>query len=161
MQQTHKDYIRSSLFGIQDALISTGGAVVGIAIGSYDKQVILMAGLVIVLVEAIAMGATEFISDETLHQIDKKDRDNVFVSSLIMFASYFTAGFILISPYLLFPLPQSIIISTIFSLLGLVILGIIKGIISKASLIRNCLEVLIIGSIVAAIGLLVGYILKI
>jgi len=161
MHQTHKDYLRSSLFGIQDALTSTGGAVVGIAIGSHDQKIIMLAGVVIVLVEAISMAASEFVSNETIHQIDKKDLDNVYVSSFIMFVSYFVAGFIPVLPYLLFPLPQSIYLSIILSLLGLCALGVAKGIISKTSLYRNSLEVMVIGGVAAIMGFLVGYIFKI
>ncbi|MFA5932722.1 MAG: VIT1/CCC1 transporter family protein [Microgenomates group bacterium] len=161
MLRIHRDYLRSSLFGVQDALISTGGAMVGIAIASNDKRIVLISGLVIVLVEAIAMASSEFVSDEIVHVIDKKDRDNVFLSALIMFFSYLIAGLIPVLPYILFPLPQSIIISVIFSLLGLAVLGIFKGMISKASLIKNSLEVVVIGGVVTIIGLLVGYILKI
>lgn len=59
MLQTHKDYLRSSLFGIEDALISTTGAVVGIAVGSHNERFVLMAGLIIIMVEAISMTASE------------------------------------------------------------------------------------------------------
>lgn len=161
MLRVHKDYLRSSLFGIQDALTSTGGAVVGIAIGSYDQKIIMLAGIVIVLVEAISMAASEFVSNETIHQIDKKDLDNVYISSLIMFVSYFFVGLIPILPYLLFPLPQSIFISITLSLFGLSSLGIAKGIISKTSLLRNSIEVIAIGGIASLMGFLVGYVFRI
>lgn len=107
------------------------------------------------------MAASEFISDETVHQIDKANKDNVYLGALIMFVSYFTAGFIPVLPYLLFPLPQSIIISVIFSLIGLCGLGIAKGKISRSSLVRNAIEVMTIGGAVALVGLLVGYLFKI
>lgn len=157
----HRDYLRSSLFGVEDALISTGGALVGIAVGSQDKRFVLLAGLVIILVESVSMAASEFSSEETVHQLDKKDKDNVFLSAIIMFCSYFTAGFIPVLPYILFPFPGSILISTLLSLTGLAFLGIYKGIISKTSLFKNSVEVLVIGGLASLVGVIAGYILKI
>jgi len=54
--------IRSIIFGLSDSLVSTTGAITGIAVGSRDRGFVVMSGIVIVAVEAISMAAGEYLS---------------------------------------------------------------------------------------------------
>ena len=51
------------MFGCEDGLVSTTGALVGIAVGSDDGRVLAMSGLVLVAVEAVSMGAGQLLSE--------------------------------------------------------------------------------------------------
>ncbi len=156
------DYIHSSFFGIEDSLVSTTGALAGIAIGAGSKEVILMTALVIIAVESTSMGASEFISEETEEDIEKeKVAASPLISGLIIFISYVLAGIIPLAPYLLLPHLQAIPVSVALALLGLILLGLFKGKITHKSPIRSALEVFAIGGIAAAIGLIVGIIFKV
>ena len=57
MTKIHQDYFRSILFGFEDSLVSTTGVIAGVAVGSRDAQTILLAAIVTMIVEALAMGA--------------------------------------------------------------------------------------------------------
>lgn len=70
----HKDSaiverIREIVFGMQDGMVSTLGAVTGIAIGSGDIFVILLAGIAIISVESISMGIGSYISSRSERKI--------------------------------------------------------------------------------------------
>jgi len=61
--------IRELIFGLEDGIVSTGGAVVGIAAGTGDKKVVVLSGIVIVIVEALSMAAGTFLSSKSKRQL--------------------------------------------------------------------------------------------
>ena len=48
--------IREIVFGVEDGMVSTLGALTGIAVGSRNHFFVILSGIVIVIVEAISMG---------------------------------------------------------------------------------------------------------
>lgn len=157
-----KDYVKSAVFGIEDSLVSTTGLIAGVAVASSDKKFVIVAGLIAIAVEAVSMAAGEFISEETEVDLQQgKDKANPIKSGAIMFVAYFLSGLVPIIPIIIFPLPQSIYIAVLAALVGLFILGLIKGQITKRGLIRSGLTVLIVGGIATAIGIAVGVIFRI
>ena len=57
MIKVQKEYLQSAMFGFNDALVSTTGVIVGISTGTGNKQVVILAGVVTILVEALSMGS--------------------------------------------------------------------------------------------------------
>lgn len=163
MMNIHEDYLRSTVFGFQDALVSTTGVIVGVAAGTQDKQIVLLAGAVTIMVEALSMAVGQYMSEKTVHQMDKsgKHTDNLYIGALIMYISYFLGGLVPLVPIVLFRLPEASIISIVFSLVGLFALGVARAKLVKESALRSALEVLILGGIATGIGLLVGLFLKV
>lgn len=163
MFRVNEDYLRSALFGLQDALVSTTGVVVGISTGVEDKSIIILASLVAVAVEASSMAAGQYVSEKAVHQLDKKHRhrDKLFFGATIMFLSYLLAGFVPIAPIIIFNPPEAKIVSIIFASISLFAIGYIKGKIVGEKPLRSAIELFIIGFIAAAIGLIVGQVLKV
>lgn len=159
----HEDYIRSAFFGLQDGLVSTTGVVVGISAGVNNKEIVVLASLVAVTVEATSMAAGQYSSEKAVHQMDKtgKHTDSLLIGALIMFFAYLGAGLIPIAPVLIVGPPQSSVISIILALTGLFIVGLFRGWISKEHPIRNAVELMVIGGVATGIGLVVGHFLKI
>lgn len=156
------DYLHSGFFGVEDSLVSTTGALAGIAVSSTSKAAIISAALVIIAVESTSMAASEFVSEETEEDVENtKNPASPLVSSLIIFFGYITAGIIPLLPYLFLEYNYAIPTSIALALTGLFILGLYKGRISHKSPLRSALEVLIIGGIAASIGLAIGLIFKI
>lgn len=162
MGKIKDEYLRSSLFGFEDALVSTTGMVVGISIGTSNLKFILLAVFVTISVEAVSMAAGEFLSDEAVHELDKKQRkDNILIAAGVMFLSYVLGGLIPVIPIIFLPHLQGIIGSITAAFIGLFILGFVKGKIVNINKIRSALEMLIIGGVAATIGIIVGLLLKI
>lgn len=154
------DYVRSSFFGIEDSLVSTTGLIAGVAVGSHDTKFVILAGLVGIAVEAVSMGAGEFLSEETEHDLDKNDRANPLTGGLIMLISYFLAGLIPLLPIILLPPSISLYVSIFAALVGLFVLGIAKGKVTNRSMLKSAVKVLIVGGIAAGIGIAVGIMLR-
>jgi VIT1/CCC1 family predicted Fe2+/Mn2+ transporter len=159
----HEDYLRSIIFGFQDALVSTTGVIVGVAIGTSDKHLVILAGVVTITVEALSMGVGQYMSEKSVHQLDRigKHTDSLYVGGGLMFLSYFLGGLVPLTPIILLQLPLSSTLSIVFALLGLVVLGYIKAKIVKVSPFKSALEMLFLGGATTAIGLIVGHIFKV
>lgn len=156
------DYLHSGFFGVEDSLVSTTGALAGIAVSATSKETILVTALVIIAVESTSMAASEFISEETEEDVEKeKQPASPLISGLIIFVGYVLAGLVPLTPYLLLPHLQAIPVSIVAALIGLFFLGIYKGKVSHKSPTRSALEVLVIGGVAAGIGLAVGLIFKV
>lgn len=158
----NKEYLRSIFFGIEDSLVSTTGLVAGIAVGSDKKEIVLLAGLVAITIEAVSMGVGEYLSDDALQDLAKLKRhyDNPLLSGFLMFASYLLAGFIPLAPVALLPFPLSLILGVILSLLGLFVLGFLKGKLLNTSAFSGGIKILVVGGIATLLGLVVGLVFR-
>lgn len=160
MKKIHQDYLRSILFGFEDSLVSTTGVIAGVSAGSHDPKVVLLAAVVTIIVEALSMGAGQFLSERAVHQMDRHHSDNLLVGGALMFGSYFLAGFIPLLPVILFAFPVSIFISVGSAFLGLFVLGYLKGKVVQAAPLRSGLEILLIGGAAALLGLMAGWLFR-
>jgi len=159
----HEDYLRSIIFGFQDALVSTTGVIVGVAVGSSNKELVILAGVVTITVESLSMGVGQYMSEKSVHQLDKtgKHTDSLVIGGGLMTLSYFLGGLIPLIPIILFQLPYSAALSIIFSLIGLFFLGFIKAHFVKVNRIKSAVEVLTLGGTATLIGLLVGHFFRV
>lgn len=163
MALLNKEYLRSIIFGIEDSLVSTTGLIAGLSVGSDDKKVVVLGGLVAIFIEAVSMGAGEYLSDDAVQDLDKVKRNSEkpLVSGLLMLISYLTAGFIPLAPVFFLPLDIAIYLSVALALMGLFALGYSKGKILHTPALRGALKILIVGGLAAGLGLVIGFIFKV
>jgi VIT1/CCC1 family predicted Fe2+/Mn2+ transporter len=160
MLKLHEDYLRSILFGLEDSLVSTSGVVVGMAAATGSNRLVLIAGLIAVSVEALSMGAGQYLSERGVHELDKAHTDNLVVGATLMFACYLTAGLLVITPFLILPFPASAFAGAALPLVALFWLGYFKGRLVRVPPGRSGLEMLFIGGLAALLGMGVGLITK-
>ncbi len=69
--------IREVVFGLEDSFVSTMGAVSGVAVGSGDIHAVLLAGIVLVAVEALSMSAGSYLSSKAATELyqERADQD--------------------------------------------------------------------------------------
>lgn len=72
MREILRKSLRDGVFGIQDGLISTAGALTGIAAGTQSQKAAAIAGLVIVTVESLSMAAGSYLSSKSHRQLLEK-----------------------------------------------------------------------------------------
>lgn len=156
-------YFKSAIFGFEDGLVSTTGIVAGLSAGTRDPKLVLMAALVAMGVEAVSMGAGEFISERGIHAMrGNHHHDSATTSGFIMSLFFVVAGLIPLLPIMILTFPTSVYVSLAAALVALFLLGIVK---SKAVHVKNYwrsgIETLIIGGAATLIGFIVGLALKI
>ena len=78
---TVRTRLRDAVFGTQDGLISTLGALTGIAAGTQDARAVIIAGFVIVTVESLSMAAGSYLSSksqrEYLERLLKEEEEEI------------------------------------------------------------------------------------
>ena len=64
--------LREVVFGVEDGMVSTLGAITGIAIGSQDYYMILLSGAVIIAVESISMGIGSYLANQSEQEANSR-----------------------------------------------------------------------------------------
>ncbi len=64
--------VREIVFGMEDGMVSTLGAISGIAVGSQDKFMVILSGLVIIAVESISMGIGSYLSNRSQREVERR-----------------------------------------------------------------------------------------
>ncbi|MBI2285605.1 VIT1/CCC1 transporter family protein [Candidatus Saccharibacteria bacterium] len=162
MKAPNVEYLRSTIFGIEDSLVSTTGLIAGLSVGSDNKDVVLLGGIVAIVIEAVSMGAGEYLSDDAVQELEKlkRHRDRPLVSGALMFTSYLLAGAIPLSPVVFFDYPTSLLLTMLFALSGLFLLGFIKGRLLRSHPWRSGTKILVVGGLATVLGLIVGLIFR-
>ena len=158
MNVPNREYLRSTVFGVEDSLVSTTGLIAGLSVGSNDKEIVILGAVVAIVIEAVSMGAGEYLSDDAVQELDKlkRHRDNPLVSGALMFTSYLLAGFIPLLPVIFLEYPSSVLLAVILAFSGLFLLGFIKGRLLHSHPWRSGTKILIVGGLATIIGLVVG-----
>ena len=162
-KKLHEDYLRSIVFGFHDALVSTTGVIVGVATGTGNRDIVILAGIITILVESLSMGVGQYMSEKAVHQMDKtgKHTDNLYLGGFLMTMSYFLGGLVPLTPMLFFDVTTAIAITILASLAGLFILGYLKAKLVDVNPLKSAVEILILGGITTAIGIVVGNYLRV
>jgi predicted membrane protein (TIGR00267 family) len=161
MEVAKNQYIRTIIFAVEDSLVSTTGLIAGISVGTSNKSVVIISGVVAIAVEAISMGASEYISDDAIEQTAKKGHSQALADGIIMLVSYFIAGLVPLLPVIFFAYPTSLYFSIFFALIGLIILGYVKSKVLRTNPLRGALKVVIVGGLATALGIIVGLVFRI
>lgn len=158
-----KIYIRNSIFGVEDSLVSTVGLLSGVAVAGVPKSTILLVGIVLIFVEAISMAAGSFLSEQSVREYTTKEKSAsrlAVVGGIIMFFSYFVSGFIPLFPYLIFEVEIAFWVSIFISFLTLFILGAYSAKVFGAKIWKSGLRMLFVGGLAISIGVIIGTLLQ-
>ena len=158
-----RSYIREIVFGFEDSLVSTVGALTGIAVGAGDKGVVILAGLVLIVVEATSMAGGSIRSNKavgdsarTENATPSFDERHPIFGGLVMGVSYILAGLVPLVPYLFLPLTTAPVWSIGFTLAVLFGIGTWLTRFTHRPVLRSGFEVLVIGGVAICLGYLVG-----
>lgn len=152
-------YIRNLIFGVEDGLVSTVGLLSGVAVAGMARSEILITGAILIFVEAFSMAVGSFLSEQSAEEYTLGRSISpryAFMDGVIMFFSYFLAGFIPLAPYVFFEAGDAFWVSIALSLVALFLLGLISAKMFHAQLLRSGLRMCVIGGIAIGVGVLVG-----
>lgn len=77
LRETLAASVREVVFGLEDSLVSTLGAVSGVAVGSGEPYIVILSGVVLVFVEALSMSAGSYLSSKSTKQLyDERARQD-------------------------------------------------------------------------------------
>ena len=150
--------MRNFIFGVEDSLVSTVGLLSGVSFAGLGSRYIIASGIILILVEAISMGAGVFISEDSANELKTDDKpDNKISDAVVMFISYITVWIIPLLPYFFSQYTgTAFYYSVIFSLLSLFTVGLFKGLVVKKNPFWSGIKITLIGAVVIAIAVTVG-----
>ena len=158
-------YLQEIVFGFEDSFVSTVGAVTGMAVGSGSREIVVLAGLVIVFVEATSMAAGSYLSDRALHDVEQAEGllgrkreggHRPVVAGGIMGLSYLIAGSVPLAPYLFLPISVAVPVSILFTLLMLFLVGAWQTVFTKRPWHKSGGEMLLVGGAAIVLGFVIG-----
>jgi len=162
-KETFITYMRNFIFGAEDSLVSTVGLLSGIATAGVTRASIIITGIILIFVEAFSMAVGTFLAEQTTEESLSKNKVPVktnVISGIIMLASYFVAGVIPLSPYLIESIKNPFWSSIVLALISLFILGAISAEALKTKIWHNAIRMFLIGGSAVAIGALIGQLLN-
>lgn len=150
--------LREIVFGLEDSIVSTLGAITGIAVGSHNADLVLLSGAVIVVVEAISMSAGSYLSTKSEYELMGRLSPSYspLRASVVMLCFYFVGGCIPLIPYLLLDLSQALYVAIALGGTALFSLGVWKGIVVGRPPLKSGLEMLIVSFVAAMAGYIIG-----
>lgn len=153
---------RNFVFGVEDSLVSTVGLLSGVAAAGESAKTIILAGVVLIFVEAFSMGIGSLLSDNSTKEFDigaKIPLSRSFWGGVTMFVSYFITGFIPLLPYIFLDRDTAFPVSIVVSLVALLLLGMFSARLSHISIIKKGIQMVLLGGSAILLGVFVGNIL--
>lgn len=163
MRPQSSSVIRNFIFGVEDSLVSTVGLLSGIAITDVSRSHVILTGVVLIFVEAFSMAMGSILSEHSAQEYEKHGEVKIKSSAkngLVMFISYFMSGFIPLSPYI-FLQDSAFVLSIVFSITTLGLLGIFSGRISGTNIWSNMFKMIALGGVAIVVGIVVGNLLNV
>ena len=78
LRQQLEGNVREVIFGLEDSLVSTLGAITGIAAGTGDAFVVILSGIVLIFVEALSMTAGSYLSSKSAAEVmERRQKEDV------------------------------------------------------------------------------------
>ena len=160
--------IREIVFGAEDSLVSTLGAVTGMAVGTQSTFLVILSGVILIAVESTSMAAGSYLSSKSARNMDRvlnggtKQKQDIVHSirgAIVMWFSYAIAGIFPLLFYFFLPTSQAYLPSILLTALMLFLLGFWVGKITKQSPIKSGLEMVSVSLFAALIGYLIGRLL--
>ncbi len=155
--------IREIIFGLEDSLVSTLGAVTGIAAGAQSTYIVVLSGLVLIAVESISMSAGSYLSSKAAEDLEQLNGDRVRArserplrSAFVMLFAYVVGGMVPLTCYLILPVQAAAVPSIVFTVLALFLVGAWKGKITKRSWWKSGIEMTAVSLAAALLGYLIG-----
>lgn len=151
-------YFRNFIFGVEDSLVSTVGLLSGVAMGGVSRDVILLSGVVLILVEAFSMATGSFLTESSVREFDGQVREHrgPLAGGLVMFVSYVVSGLFPLAPYIFIEGSMAVYVSIGVSLAALFVLGGVSGSLSGGNIFGRGARMLVIGGAAVLVGVAAG-----
>ena len=150
---------RNFVFGVEDSLVSTVGLLSGVAAAGEPVRTIVLAGVVLIFVEAFSMGVGSLLSDNSTKELNSAGNiplSRSYLGGITMFISYFITGFIPLSPYLFLERTSAFVVSIVISLIALLLLGMFSARLAHISVVKKGIQMLVLGGSAVMLGVIGG-----
>lgn len=155
---------RDAVFAANDGIITTFAIVSGAIGASLSLNVILILGFANLFADGISMASGNYLGVkseleyEEQNQIKDGHKHSPLRHSLVTFVFFVFAGLLPLLPFV-FGADKAFVLSTILVAISLFTMGGVRAYVTKKSIIKGGLEVLVIGGVAAMVAFLIGYLI--
>ena len=154
-------YLRNTIMGATDGLVSTVGLLAGINVTGVTRSFIILTGIIYIFVEAFSMGIGSFLSEESAEMGSNRKSLSVSVTGgVVMFTAFVIAAFIALVPYMIASGPIALWLSIFLSLATLfgasLLVRLVSKRISRRRLLQHATQMVLLGGCAILIGVAIG-----
>ena len=154
-------YLKDLVYGANDGIITTFAVVAGVAGAQLDARIVVILGFANLLADGFSMGASNFLSirsDEAVRFASGRGIQEPYPTrhSLATFGAFVIAGVVPLLSYVITLGADRFLMAIVLTLATLFVVGASRSLVTHVRWWRAGLEMLIVGSIAAAVAYGVG-----
>ena len=161
------DSMREIVFGLEDSLVSTMGAITGIAVGTGSQYIVILSGLVLIAAEATSMAAGSYLSTKHAREAEvlfhehkgfkvHEEASHPIRAALVMGVFYLAGGVVPLVPYFLLDVDQAVVTAILITAITLFLVGAWAASFTKTSKVKSGMEMTIVSLAAAGVGYAIG-----
>jgi VIT1/CCC1 family predicted Fe2+/Mn2+ transporter len=150
-------YLPDLVYGANDGIITTFAVVSGVVGASLENTVIVILGIANLLADGFSMGASNYLARRS-HRDDKlADRADAVRHGVATLGGFLLAGSLPLVAYVV-PLDSDarFTVAAVLTGAALFCVGAARTFVTRRGLVRSGLEMLLVGSVAAAVAFAVG-----
>lgn len=160
-----KEVFLSIIAGTEAGIATTAAIIVGLTIGTNDREVVIASGLISAIVQAFNSAITTIFTSHTEDEIEhSRDMDSLLQPITLgglQFLTHVIAGLMVLAPVVYVDRLEVAMLSSIaVSLVLMLWIGFFIGTIARHAPLRNSLESFILGVMIIIGGFLAGFIIN-
>ena len=160
-----KDLFISLISGSAAGIATTAAIVVGVIVGTDDRQIVVISSIVAIFVQAFNSSVNTIYTAHTIDEIENNhDKDSLLTPTLqagLQFVTHMIAGMLVLLPVVyIVDLSVALIVSIAISLAMLAFIGFFVGRTLKHTPFINSIHSLLLGALVIVAGFAVGLLLN-
>lgn len=159
--------MREIVFGLEDSLVSTLGAVTGIAVGTGSQYIVILSGLVLIAAEATSMSAGSYLSTKHAREAEvlfhegkglevHEETSHPIRAAAVMGVFYLIGGIVPLVPYFLLPPSAAVVPAIVLTAATLFLVGVWAASFTKTSKLKSGIEMTLVSLAAALIGYVIG-----
>jgi vacuolar iron transporter family protein len=154
--------INDFVLGANDGIITTFAIVAGVTGASLNAEVVIVLGAANLLADGVSMGASNYLGRKSERDRDRKpELQGPLEGAIATFLAFVIAGSI---PLLAYVVPLAVAwrfpVAVTLTATALFLCGAMRTVVTQRSWAFSGLEMLVIGSVAAAVAYLVGWLLR-
>ncbi len=168
-ESIREKYLPEFVYGGIDGAITTLAVMAGAMGASLHAGIILILGFANLTADGFSMAVSNYLSTKSQRELSinktKQYKKSPLKTGFATFISFIAIGLIPLIPFIIglispFVDLYKFNLSIVFTAIALIVVGSIKGQITKKKPLKSAIETLLIGGIAASLAFIVGYLLK-
>ena len=160
------EFLPEFVYGGTDGAITTFAVVSGVIGASLSSSIVLILGFANLIADGFSMAVSNYLSTKSRNEI-LKCKSEAKKTALATFIAFLIIGIIPLFSFVIAAITQNnylikmqFIYSIFLTGIAMLIIGAIKGRVTKKSKIKSALQTFLIGGTAALLAFIVGYLLR-